>query len=87
MRMWQNMDVLATRGPVFAFSIGGANVAAHTPPPLSGWLHIDRAEYAVQPARGLERVKKLIGPRQSPIDFDASIGSTPYERFAAGNCS
>jgi glycosyltransferase involved in cell wall biosynthesis len=72
MRMWQNIEVLATRGPVFAFSIGEANIAARTPPPpLSGWLHIDRAEYAVKPARGLERVKKLVRPRQFPIDNDA----------------
>lgn len=71
MRMWQNINVLATRGPVFAFSIGDANITSGAPPPpLSGWLHIDRAEYGVKPARGLERVKKLIRPRQFPIDND-----------------
>jgi hypothetical protein len=51
MQMWQNIEVLATRGPVFAFSIGGAHIAADTPPPpFFGWLHVDRAEYEVKPA-------------------------------------
>jgi polysaccharide biosynthesis protein PslH len=71
MRMWQNIEVLATRGPVFAFSVGGAKESAGTPAPLAGWLHIDRAEYEVRPAHGLERVQKLIRPRQFPIDNDA----------------
>jgi polysaccharide biosynthesis protein PslH len=71
MRMWQNIEVLATRGPVFVFSIGGPRESAATPPPLAGWLHVDRAEYEVRPAHGLERVRKLIRPRQFPIDNDA----------------
>lgn len=70
MRMWQNIEVLATRGPVFAFSIGGPREFAATPAPLAGWLHVDRAEYEVRPAHGLERVRKLIRPRQFPIDND-----------------
>lgn len=74
LRMWQNVEVLATRGPVFAFSIGGANEVHGVPPPLSGWLHIDRSEYAQRPAHGLGRVKKLIRPRQFPIDNDAITG-------------
>jgi hypothetical protein len=71
-RMWQNIEALAPRGPVFAFSIGGANVAVGTPPPpLSGWLHIDRAEYERKPARRPGRLKRLSRPRQFPVDNDA----------------
>ena len=71
LRMWQNIQVLATRGPVFAFSIGGEKECDDTPPPLAGWLHIDRAEFEVKPAHGIQRVRKLIRPRQYPIDNDA----------------
>lgn len=74
LRMWQNIEVLATRGPVFAFSVGGTNEIAEPPPPLSGWLHVDRAEYEAKPARGIGRLKKIISPRQFPIDNDTITG-------------
>ncbi|HTJ25438.1 MAG TPA: glycosyltransferase family 4 protein [Candidatus Limnocylindria bacterium] len=74
LRMWQNIELLATRGPVFAFSVGGVNDVVGVPPPLSGWLHVDRAEFEAKPARGIGRVKKILRPRQYPIDNDAVTG-------------
>jgi polysaccharide biosynthesis protein PslH len=70
LRMWQNIEVLATRGPVFAFSIGGPKEVDGAPSPLSGWLHIDRAEYDAKPARGIARLRKIVSPRQFPVDND-----------------
>jgi glycosyltransferase involved in cell wall biosynthesis len=74
LRMWQNIEVLGTRGRVFAFSVGGANDFAEPPPPLSGWLHVDRAEYEAKPAHGIVRLKKIVSPRQFPIDNDTITG-------------
>ncbi|HEY5350303.1 MAG TPA: glycosyltransferase family 4 protein [Candidatus Lustribacter sp.] len=74
LRAWQNIRVLATRGPVSVFSIGERIEGADTMPGIERWIHINEDDYPERTLAGLARVGKLVRPRQFPLPNDHITG-------------
>jgi len=65
-RWWQNINILATRGPVHVLSIGARQAGVDTMPVAAEWVHIDSAEFpATRSLRAL--FTRLIAQRQYPL--------------------
>ncbi len=66
MRSWQNINILATRGPVHVLSVGGREPGEYTMPVVAEWVHIDNADF---PPRGGLRslLARLFTPRQYSV--------------------
>ncbi len=62
-RFWQNINVLATRGPVHVLSIGGREPGDYTMPLVAEWVHLDNADFPGQ-RRSRSIVMRLLAPRQ-----------------------
>ncbi len=45
LRAWQNINIVATRGPVSVFSVGGREPGDYDMPGVAEWVHIDNADF------------------------------------------
>lgn len=70
LRMWQNINALATRGPVHVVTYGGDPEPPVTMPVAQRWLNFNSATYPVRKLSGLPRLAKLFRPRQFPFEND-----------------
>jgi len=66
MRSWQNINILATRGPVHVLSVGGREPGDYTMPIVAEWVHLDNATF---PAKGGVRslLAKMLTQRQYSV--------------------
>ena len=67
LRTWQNIRVLATRGPVSVLSFGPAVDGVDELPGVEDWEHVKDEEYPSGPAGTLARVRRLLRPMQFPL--------------------
>jgi polysaccharide biosynthesis protein PslH len=74
LRAWQNIRVLATRGPVSVFSFGERHAGADTMPGVERWIHINEDDYPERTLTGVARLGKLFRPRQFPLPNDHITG-------------
>jgi glycosyltransferase involved in cell wall biosynthesis len=70
LRVWHNIRVLATVGSVSVFSFGDRLAGATSMPGVERWEHIDYDEYPERTLSGIQRIRKLITPRQFPLPND-----------------
>jgi glycosyltransferase involved in cell wall biosynthesis len=71
LRTWQNIRLLATRGPVTVLSFGDSVDGRSTLPGVERWLHIEDSEYPFRIFGGIARARKLVQPLQFPPDNEA----------------
>lgn len=88
LRVWHNIRVLGRRGPVCVFSFGETSDAAEPMPGVERWLHIDEDEYPQRSLAGLARLRKLVRPRQFPLQNDGITAelNARLSRFIADVC-
>jgi hypothetical protein len=70
LRVWQNIRVLATRGPVSVFSFGEREDAVASMPGVERWVHVNEDDYPERELSGIARVWKVFRPRQFPVRND-----------------
>ncbi|GAC1595562.1 MAG: hypothetical protein NVS3B28_26800 [Candidatus Velthaea sp.] len=69
LRAWQNINLLATLGPVHVFSAGLREADASMPVAAS-WTHVDANDYPDRSAGLLPRLRRALRPREFPIEND-----------------
>ncbi len=74
LRSWQNIRVLATRGPVSVFSFGERHDEIDTMPGVGRWIHVNDDDYPERMLSGIARVGKIFRPRQFPVPNDHVTG-------------
>jgi hypothetical protein len=60
LRAWQNIRVLATRGPVSVFSFGERHDGVDTMPGVERWVHINEDDYPQATLCGFARVMRWL---------------------------
>lgn len=65
-RWWQNINVLAARGPVHVLSIGGGGPSNEQMPVATEWVHLDSSDYPAK--RNLRSfLARIVAPRQYSV--------------------